>query len=42
MLIYIIGGEIEDLVSERVMADVPLQELIPITDSTNDIENQVL
>jgi len=34
MLIYIIGGEIEDLVSERVMADVPLQELIPRTIAT--------
>lgn len=32
MLIYIIGGEIEKLVSEHVMADVPLQALIPIAD----------
>jgi 16S rRNA (guanine527-N7)-methyltransferase len=42
MLIYIIGGEIEDLVSERVMADIPLQELLPITDSTDNVGKQVL
>jgi 16S rRNA (guanine(527)-N(7))-methyltransferase RsmG len=36
-LVYIIGGEIEEWISDKVQVDVPLQNLIPLQDDNNNV-----